>query len=241
MRQRRSGGELRRRKHLAAAIGDCQRLAQMRAERREVFHRQRAAGGLDVGGDAAREIALVEIARAARGELRQRRLQPVLRQPHLGLDAPLRVRRQAVLQICGGARRIAPQVDGRACDHQRGPPVHQQAFAGELAPGATNSFHGILAWRRCASSMPATTPGTAIEPGPCRLRSSFTRGQGKDVGGRAVAGQRIVLDAQAVRRAHAVVDHLVAVFARRGRAPSRRRRRCRSSRAPACPAQRWWR
>ena len=60
--------------------------------------------------------------------------------------------------------------------------VHQSTrrpSPASLAPGASNSFHGILAWRRCASSMPATTPGTAIEPGPCRLRSSFTRGQGK--------------------------------------------------------------
>ena len=36
---------------------------------------------------------------------------------------------------------------------------------------------------------------------------------GEDVGGGAFAGQRIVLGSQAVRRAHAVVDHLVAVVA----------------------------
>ena len=37
---------------------------------------------------------------------------------------------------------------------------------------------------------------------------------GEDVGRRAVAGQRIILEPQAARRAHAVVDHLVAVFTR---------------------------
>jgi hypothetical protein len=36
----------------------------MRAERREVLDRQRAAGGLDVGGEAFCEIAFLEIARA---------------------------------------------------------------------------------------------------------------------------------------------------------------------------------
>ena len=37
---------------------------------------------------------------------------------------------------------------------------------------------------------------------------------GEDVGGRTIAGQRIVLGPQAVRRAHAVVDHLIAVLSR---------------------------
>ena len=36
----------------------------------------------------------------------------------------------------------------------------------------------------------------------------------EQVGGGAVAGQRIILDAQAARRAHAVVDHFIAVLAR---------------------------
>jgi hypothetical protein len=58
--------------------------------------------------------------------------------------------------------------------------------------------------------MPATTPGTAIEPGPCRLRSRPR----EQVGGGAVAGQRIILDAQAARRAHAVIDHFIAVLVR---------------------------
>lgn len=35
---------------------------------------------------------------------------------------------------------------------------------------------------------------------------------GKDVGGRAVARERIILDTQALRCTHAVIDHLVAVF-----------------------------
>ena len=108
-RKRWTGGEFRRREHLAAAIGNRQRLAQMRAERLEVFDRQRAAGGLDVGGEALRQIALVEVARAGAGELRHRGLEPVLRQADVGLDAPWRIRRQAVHQIGGGARGVTPQ------------------------------------------------------------------------------------------------------------------------------------
>ena len=75
MRQRRSAGQFRRRVDLAAAIGNGQRLADMGAEGGEILDRQRAAARLHVGGDAARQIALVEIARALCGELRQRRLQ----------------------------------------------------------------------------------------------------------------------------------------------------------------------
>ena len=37
---------------------------------------------------------------------------------------------------------------------------------------------------------------------------------GKDVGSRTVAGQGIILEPQAQRRAHAIVDHLGAVLAR---------------------------
>jgi hypothetical protein len=69
MRHCRSGRELRRRIHLAVAIGDRQRLAQMGAKRGEILHRQRAAVGLDVGCDAFGEVALVEIARTGSGEV----------------------------------------------------------------------------------------------------------------------------------------------------------------------------
>ena len=166
MRHRRPGGQLRRREDLAAAIGNDQRLAQMRAESGEIFHRQCAAIGANVGGDTAGEIAVVEIARSLRGELCQRRLQLVLRHPDDALDTPWRVRRQTILEIGGGACGIAPQVGGATRDHRV---VHQSTSRPSPASstlGPSNSRHGILAWRRCASSMPATTPGTAIEPGP---------------------------------------------------------------------------
>ena len=44
-------------------------LAQNSAEGGEVFDRERAAAGLHIGGDAAREVALVEIARALCGQM----------------------------------------------------------------------------------------------------------------------------------------------------------------------------
>ncbi len=69
MRHGRPGGELGRRKHLAAAIGDRQRLAQMAAERGEILDRQRAAIGPDVGRDAPGKIALIEVARPGFGEV----------------------------------------------------------------------------------------------------------------------------------------------------------------------------
>jgi len=114
VRQGRAAGQFRRRVDRAAAIGDFERLAHMSTERGEVLGRQRAATGLHVGGDALRQVALVEIARAGCGEMFKRRLQTMLRHAQMGPDAPLRIRRQAVEKIGGAARRIAPQVGGRA-------------------------------------------------------------------------------------------------------------------------------
>ena len=214
VRQRRAAGQFRRRVDVAAAIGNRQRLAAMGAEGGEVVDRERAAGGLDIGRDAARQVALVEIARAFGGEVGQRRLQPVLRQPHAGLDAPLRVRRQAVLEIGGGTGRIAPEVGGRTRDHQRGPPVHQKAFAGELDAGAEQFLprhFGVAAMRLFHAGDHA---GHRDRARTMQVAVVLDPRPGEDIGGRAVAGQRIVLGPQAVRRAHAVVDHLVAVLAR---------------------------
>ena len=62
---------------------------------------------------------------------------------------------------------------------------------------------------------------------------------GEDIGGRAVAGQRIVLEraGSAARACRSRSPH--SGPRARGRAPSRHRRRGRSSRAPARRAQRW--
>src|SRR3569833_3519344 len=102
MSKRWTRGELRRREHRAAAIRNLQGLAQMRRERGEVLDREAAARTLDITGDRAGEVALVEVTRAGIGQMRQRRLQCLLRQPDRCLDAPLRSRRQAIPEIGGG-------------------------------------------------------------------------------------------------------------------------------------------
>jgi hypothetical protein len=125
VRHGRAGGQLGRRENRPAAIGDFQRLAHMRAERGEIARLKGSTGLANVGGDGLREIALVEIACAARGKLRECHLEPVLWQAHRRADAPLRIRRQAVLEIGSRARRVTPQICGRTGNHQRGPPIHQ--------------------------------------------------------------------------------------------------------------------
>ena len=212
MRQRRPGGEFGRRVNVSAAIGDLQRLAQMGAEAGKIFDRQRAAGGLNVGRDAAREVALVEITRALGGEMRHRRLECALRHPHRRLDTPFRIGRQAVLQIGRRARRVTPEVRSRTRNHQRGPPIHQQAFAGEGNAGSQQFLprhFGVTAMRLLHAGDHA---GHGDRCGALKVAIVLHPRPRKNVGGRT-RGQRIVLDAQAVRRAHAVVDHLVAVFA----------------------------
>ena len=104
----------------------------MGAERVQVGGRQNAASRLHIGGDAARQIALIEIAWAGGGKIGQRRFQSALRQPHAGFDPPGRVGRQPLLQIGGGTGGIAAKVEGGARNHQGGPPIDQQTFGGEI-------------------------------------------------------------------------------------------------------------
>ncbi len=186
----------------------------MRAERLEVFDRQRAASGLDVGGEVLRQIALVEVARAGAGELRHRGLEPVLRHANFGLDGPLRIRRQAILQIGGGAGGITPQIRSRARNHQRGPPVDGKARIGELDARRQQFLprqFGVAAVRflhaghHAGHGNRAGTMDIAVVLHP-RPRENIRR--------RAVAGQRIILQPEADGRAHAVVDHFIAVFPR---------------------------
>ena len=213
-RKRWTGGEFWCREHLAAAIGNRQRLTQMRAERLEVFDRQRAAGGLDVGGEVLRQIALVEVARAGAGELRHRGLEPVLGHADFGLDAPLRIRRQPVLQIGRGARGVTPQVRSRTRNHQRGPPVDRKPFAGELDARRQQFLprqFGVTAVRFLHAGDHA---GHGDRAGAMKIAVVLDARPGKNIRCRAVAGQRIILKPQAARRAHAVVDHFITVFAR---------------------------
>ena len=158
-----------------------------------------------------RQIALIEIARALRSEMRQRRLELVLRQPHDGADAPLRAGRQAVLEIGGRARRIAPQVRGRTGDHMLRPPVDQQAFAGEADAGAEQLAprqFGVAAMRLFHAGDHA---GHRDRAGAMNIAVVLHPRPGEDVG-RSTSRQRIILDAQAQRRARAEVDHLAAIL-----------------------------
>ena len=213
-RQRRSGGEFGCRQNLAAAIGDIKRFAQVGAERREVFDRQRAAGGLNVGGEAFCQIAFVEIARPGAGQMRHRGLEPVLRHADVGLDAPGRVRRQAVDEIGGSTGGIAPQIRGRACNHQRGPPVDAKAFARECDARRQQFLprqSGVAAMRFLHAGDHA---GYRNRSGAVQVAVVFHPRPREQVGGSAVAGQRIILETQAAWRAHAVIDYFIAVFAR---------------------------
>src|SRR4051794_16209885 len=102
MSQRWTAGQLWRRVHLPATIRNAQRFAPVGAERDQVVKGQTATGRLNVGRYAARQIALIEIARARRGKIGKGRLQSALRQPNAGLDVPRRVG----LKVGGGASGI---------------------------------------------------------------------------------------------------------------------------------------
>ena len=186
----------------------------MRAEWLEVFDRQCATGGLNIRGEALRQVAFVEVARACAGQMRHRRLEPVLRQADVGLDAPWRIRRQAVLQIGGGAGGITPEIRGRTRNHQRCPPVDREAFTGE-ADARRQQFlprqFGVTAVRFLHAGDHA---GDRDRAGTMKIAVVLDARPGEDIGGRAIAGQRIILGAQTQRRAHAVVDYFIAVFAR---------------------------
>ena len=128
--------------------------------------------------------------------------------PHCGIG------RQPVEQIGGCAGGIAAQIDCRGRDHQRRPPVHQQSFAGE--PGARlqqflPGHFGVTAMRFL---QPGDDAGHRDRAGAMQVAVVLDARPGKDVGGRAMPGQRIIFDPQALRRAHAVIDHLDLVVGR---------------------------
>ena len=146
--------------------------------------------------------------------MRHRRLEPVLRQADAGLDAPWRIRRQAVHQIGGSARGVTPEIRGRTRNHQRGPPVDRKAFAGEADAGRQQFLprqFGVAAMRFLHAGDHA---GDRDRAGTMEIAVVLHARPGENIGSRAVAGQRIIFGAQAQRRAHAVVDHFIAVLAR---------------------------
>ena len=99
-------------------------------------------------------------------------------------------------------------------NHQRGPPVDREAFAGERDARRDQFLprqFGVAAMRFLHAGHHA---GHRDRAGAVNVAVVLHPRPGEDVGRGAVAGQRIILKPQAPRRAHAVVDHLVAVFAR---------------------------
>ena len=214
MREGRAAGQLRRRIYLPAAIRDHQWLAHVGAKRGEVGARQAAAGALDIGGDALRQVACVKVARPAHRQRGERGLEFFLRQAHLGLDAPLCVRRQAVFEIGGAAGRVTAQVGRRAGDRAGGMRIHQQAFTGQrdrrrhqflprqLGVAAMRLFHA------------RHHTGHRDRSGAMQVAVVLDARPGEQVGSRAFAGERKVLRPDAARGAHAEVDHLVALLGR---------------------------
>ena len=186
----------------------------MRAEWLEVFDRQCATGGLNIRGKALRQVAFVEVARALRCQMRHRRLEPVLRQANFRLDAPWRIRRQAIHKIGGGTGGVTPEIGGRTRNHQRCPPVDREALTCE-AHARRQQFlprqSGVAAVRFLHAGDHA---GDRDRAGTMKIAVVLDTRPGEDIGSRAVAGQRIIFGTQTQRRAHAVVDHFIAVFAR---------------------------
>ena len=117
-------------------------------------------------------------------------------------------------QIGGGAGGITPQIRSRTRNHQRGPPVDRKAFAGELDARRQQFLprqFGVAAMRFLHAGHHA---GHGDRAGAMKVAVVLDARPGKNIRCRAVAGQRIILGPQARRRAHAVVDHFIAVFAR---------------------------
>jgi hypothetical protein len=139
-------------------------------------------------------------------------LEPFLRQADAGLDAPLRIRWQAVPEIGSRAGGVTPQVGSHAGNHQRGPPVDQEALAAEINARAQQFLpgqFGVAAMRFLHARYHA---GHGDRTGTVKVAVVLYPRPREDVGRRAVARQRIVLRADAAGCAHTVVDHLIAVF-----------------------------
>ena len=117
-------------------------------------------------------------------------------------------------QIGGGAGGITPKIRSRTRNHQRGPPVDRKAFTGELDARRQQ----FLPRQFCVAAMrflhAGHHAGHGDRAGAMNVAVVLDAWPGKNIRCRAVAGQRIILEPQARRCAHAVVDHFIAVFAR---------------------------
>ncbi len=186
----------------------------MGAEGSEVFHRQGAASRLHIRCHAARQIAFIEIPRPPLRQMGQGGSEPVLRQAHVRLDAPLRIGRQTVDEIGRRARGITPQVGCRAGNHEGGPPVHGEPLVGQTDAGTQQFLPGQFAVAPMGFFHARHYPGHGDRARAVKIAIVPHARPRENVGGGTIAGQRIVLGTEAAGRSHAVVDHFVAVFAR---------------------------
>ncbi len=180
----------------------------------QVLERQRAASGLHIRRNAARQVALIEIARTPGRQMRDRRLEFFQRQERAGPDAPWRRRRQAVPEIDRSTVRITPQVGGRARDELRGPPVDRETVASQRHARAEQFVprqFGVAAMRLLHAGDHA---GHRDRTGTVEVAIVLDPRPREQIGCCALAGQRIILNAQAVGCTHAVIDHLVVVVVR---------------------------
>src|SRR5208282_4694273 len=133
MRERRPGGELGSRVEGGAAIGNGARLDESRAVAREVLFREAAARAPHVARDAARELALVELARPPLGETPQRACQTREIEALLLECGPRRDGRPASL-LEEGRGRAEAEVDRPGASLARAMDDHGAAAAGPAHP-----------------------------------------------------------------------------------------------------------
>ena len=215
MRERRPGGELGCRMEGAAAIGNGARLDESRAVAREVLFREAAARAPHVARDAARELALVELARPPLGETPQRACQAREIEALLLECGPRRDGRPASLLEEGRGRAFVrgERARGRRDDEGR-VPVDQQAVRGELG-----RRHDKLAPRLRAEGLVGHTHAVDRSrhgdgTGAHRVPLLDDGGPGKEVRGDAAAGEGVVRRIEPRGRAEAEVDRPGASLAR---------------------------
>ena len=216
-----------------AAVGDLERVDHVRPVAGEVLERgeppfsrtslrersprrrrrRPSAPSAADGFQCVGELALVEVLLGERGPADLRRPLAVFEEQRGGIGIARQARARS-------RRSSARRTSRPACPPRRARRRARRARATASRPK-----------RSCASSMPATTPGTATAVAPCTLRSSFTSGQAKRSCALPAVGERIVRGIE--RRAASACRSRPCARAPRPRARSAcsRRPRARSSRA----------
>src|SRR6478609_9424252 len=142
-----------------------------------------------------------------------RGLELVLRHADVGFDPPWRVWRQPILQIGRGARGVTPQVDGRARNHQRGPPVHCKALTGERNARGQQFLPRHFGMAAVGFLHARDHAGHRDRAGAVDVAVVLDPLPWEQVGRRSVR-QRVIFQSQAAGCAHAVIDHFMTVLAR---------------------------